>query len=43
MRKTLSDKLENSIVKAIQVMSFTKPINMFRATKWDPVVIVQKM
>ena len=28
---------------AVQVTSVTKPINMFRATKWNPVVIVQKM
>ena len=43
MRKTLTDKLENSIETAVEVMSVTKPINMFRATIWDPVVIVQKM
>jgi len=30
MRKTLRDKLEKSIETAVQVMSVTKPINMFR-------------
>jgi len=43
MRKTVRDKLQNSIETAVQVMSVTKPINMFCVTKWDPVEIVQKM
>ena len=35
MRKTVRDKLQNVIKTAVQVMSVTKPINMFCVTRWD--------
>jgi len=35
IRKTVTDKLQNSIETAVQVVSVTKQINMFRVTKWD--------
>jgi hypothetical protein len=35
LRKTVTDKLQNSIETAVQVVSVTKQINVFRVTKWD--------
>ena len=42
MRKTVTDKQQNNIETAVQVVSVTEQINMFCVTKWDAVVIVQK-
>ena len=42
MRKTVTDKQQNNIETAVQVVSVTEQINMFCLTKWDAVVIVQK-
>jgi len=42
-RETVRVQLQISIETAVQVMSVTKLITMFRVTKWDPVIIVQKM
>jgi hypothetical protein len=35
MRKAVTDKLQNSIETAIQIVSVTEQINMFCVTKWD--------
>jgi len=35
MRKTVTDKLQNSIETAVQVVSVTEQINMFCVTKWE--------
>jgi len=42
MRKTVTDKQQNNIETAVQVVSVTEQINMFCVTKWDAFVIVQK-
>jgi len=42
MRKAVTDKLQNNIETAVQVVSVSEQINMFCVTKWDAVVIVQK-
>ena len=35
MRKTVTDKQQNNIETAVQVVSVTEQINMFCVTKWD--------
>ena len=35
MRKTVTDKQQNNIEIAVQVVSVTEQINMFCVTKWD--------
>jgi len=35
MRKAVTDKLQNNIETAVQVVSVTEQINMFCVTKWD--------
>ena len=42
MRKAVTDKLQNNIETAVQVVSVTEQINMLCVTKCDAVVIVQK-
>jgi hypothetical protein len=42
MRKTVRDKLQNSIEKAVQVMKVTEHINMFACNQLGSVVIVQE-
>jgi len=35
MRKAVTDKQQNNIETAVQVVSVTEQINMFCVTKWD--------
>jgi hypothetical protein len=43
MRKTVTDKLQNTFETTVQVMSVTKLRNMFRVKKMGSAVIVQKL
>jgi len=42
IRETVTDKQQNSIEKAVEVVSVTEQINMFCVTKWDQLWLCRK-